>query len=238
MENPIHLMLTWILHALIHIPGGWCRKTLSLCCTLFTKLSEEKWSYLLRQSISIKLWPAYFNIPQGTLVTLMSQASQQDFWPDVNFHITCLKLSRSKLWANPCQWVPWINPAANISSNHSAFRPVNLSEKNWSSHRWARMTICKMFSRVTMMSCSSVCVCDRAGYRLGTYRLNSGIDTWLSWPDHSSAKPSFLSRPSSAQIQAPKTKNFSSSRRIKTRIQKLEAVPSQRSIGSLQNLEI
>ena len=89
----------------------------------------------------------------------MSQASQQDFWPDVSFHTTCLKMSRSKHWVSPCQWVPWINPAANISSNHSAFRPVNLSETNWSSHRWARMTICKTFSRVTMMSCSSVCVC-------------------------------------------------------------------------------
>ena len=75
-----------------------------------------------------------------------------------------------------------------------------------------------------MISCLSVSVrvCGSAGNRSGTYQLNSGIDTWLSWPDHSSAKPSFLSPPSSVQIQAPKTKDSSSSRRIETGIQKFE----------------
>ena len=114
-------------------------------------------------------------------------------WSIVGFHIICPKLSRSKHWASPRQRVLWINPAANLSfplitpetvgsepmtsrtgikcSNHSAFRLGNLSETIWSSHRWARMIICKKFSRMTMLSGSSVFVCDRAGYRLGTYQL-------------------------------------------------------------------
>ena len=101
--------------------------------------------------------------------------------------------SGSKHWASPRQRVLWINPAANLSfplitpetvgsepmipgtgtkcSNHSAFRLGNLSETIWSLHNWARMIICKKFSRMTMLSGSSVFVCDRAGYRLGTYQL-------------------------------------------------------------------